>query len=80
MRDLQAGNQQVLIAKYNGKLYAVGSQCPHRQAPLSQGMLFQDKVVCPWHGASFNIQSGALEYNPSVDGIPTFEIVQRGSK
>eukprot|EP00347_Sterkiella_histriomuscorum_P005841 403355065 len=70
------GNQKILIAKYQNKLYAVGNTCPHQGAALNTGMLINDKVVCPWHGAQFDIKSGALEQFPSVDGIPSYQIIE----
>jgi nitrite reductase/ring-hydroxylating ferredoxin subunit len=83
MKELKIGpkdEDKVLIAKYKGKLYSVGNFCTHFGAPLSTGVLFEDKVVCPWHGAGFNITTGAHNSAPAVDGLPTFEITEKGGK
>jgi nitrite reductase/ring-hydroxylating ferredoxin subunit len=61
-RDLKVGPNDadtILVAKFNGKMYAVGNTCPHLGAPLSSGLFFGDKIICPWHGAAFNVVSGA---------------------
>jgi hypothetical protein len=47
---------------------------------MHTGVLFEDKVICPWHGASFNVTSGALEDYPAKDPLPKFEVVEKNGK
>jgi nitrite reductase/ring-hydroxylating ferredoxin subunit len=54
----EADDQKVLIARYNGKLYSTGNFCSHFGVPLNNGMLFDDKVLCPAHAAGFSIITG----------------------
>jgi len=42
----------------NGNLFALKDSCPHRQGPLSQGMVFGDKVACPLHNWSIELATG----------------------
>ena len=55
-----AGEQQVLVVKEKGKIYAMGSKCTHFGAPLKTGIFCEGKVYCPWHGACFNSNSGTF--------------------
>ena len=83
MKELKVGpgdEDKVLIARYQGKLYSVGNYCSHFGAPLSTGLLFDDKVQCPWHAAGFSVVTGALNGSPGLDGIPTFTIVEKSGK
>lgn len=83
MKDLKVGpkdNDKVLISRINGKLYAVGNSCTHFGFGLNNGQLFDDKVVCPLHAASFNVTTGAAESAPGLDGLPTFQIVEKEGK
>jgi nitrite reductase/ring-hydroxylating ferredoxin subunit len=60
-RVLKVGTKDdevVLIAKYQGKIYAVGNFCSHFGVPLDGGVLFDDKVLCPAHAAGFSIITG----------------------
>jgi nitrite reductase/ring-hydroxylating ferredoxin subunit len=77
MKELKVGpkdDDKVLISRYNGKIYAVGNYCSHFGAPMSTGLMFDDKVLCPWHAAAFSVVTGAVENAPGMDGLPKFEV------
>ena len=76
----EADSDKVLIARYNGKIYAVGNFCSHFGVPLEYGEMFDDKLLCPAHGAAFSVVSGEPESAPALDGIPTFPVVERDGK
>jgi nitrite reductase/ring-hydroxylating ferredoxin subunit len=83
MKELKVGpkdDDKVLISRVNGKLHAVGNYCTHFGAPLATGLLFDDKVLCPWHAASFSVVTGALEGAPGLDGLPKFAITEIDGK
>jgi nitrite reductase/ring-hydroxylating ferredoxin subunit len=83
MMEVKTGeskDDKILVSKYKGQLYATGAFCTHFGAPLVNGVLFDDKVLCPWHAAGFSVTSGAVEYAPGLDGLPRFEIVERHGK
>ena len=67
---------KVLVSRYDGKLYATGAYCSHFGVDLKWGMLFGRRVICPAHGASFDVVDGSLLSNPGLDGIPTYQIVE----
>ena len=73
----EADSDKVLIARYQDKLYATGNFCSHFGVPLNNGMLFDDKVLCPAHAAGFSIITGAPETAPGLDGIPSFPVVEK---
>ena len=83
MKPLKVGtkdNDTILIAKFNDKIYSIGNYCTHYGAPLHTGALVGDRVFCPWHSASFNLQSGALEGAPGLDGVPKYDVTQKNGK
>ena len=45
----------VLYRLADGTPAALYDRCPHRWAPLSQGHVSGDKIVCPYHGMEFNM-------------------------
>jgi nitrite reductase (NADH) small subunit len=39
--------------------------CPHRQGSLSEGSLEAGKVLCPWHGWAFDLETGKADHAPA---------------
>ncbi|KAF6715758.1 Apoptosis-inducing factor 3 [Oryzias melastigma] len=70
MKEVEVGHHSVLLTRYDGKYSALGNQCTHYGAPLSQGVVLGNRVRCPWHGSCFNICTGDLEEFPGIDSLP----------
>jgi len=60
----------VLYRKSDGAVVALDNRCPHRWAPLSEGKVQGDNIVCPYHGFKFNPRGVCVEI-PSQDAIPS---------
>ncbi|MGQ0467045.1 MAG: Rieske (2Fe-2S) protein [Sporichthyaceae bacterium] len=49
----------------NGEPFAVSNRCRHLFASLGDGAVSKDgELVCPWHGARFDVSSGAMTLGP----------------
>jgi apoptosis-inducing factor 3 len=82
-RSLKVGDKdedKILIVKFEGKIYAVGNFCSHFGVPLEGGPLFEDKIMCPAHGAAFSVVSGLPEDAPGLNGLPIFPVVEKDGK
>lgn len=44
------GESLVLWRDHDGTVHALDDRCPHRGAPLSQGVTMGDRLSCPYHG------------------------------
>ena len=40
------------------KIFALLDKCPHKGGPLSQGIVFGERVACPLHGWNMELASG----------------------
>lgn len=40
------------------KVFAIKDECPHKQGPLSQGIVHGNKVACPLHDWKIHLDSG----------------------
>ena len=40
------------------KVFALLDRCPHKGGPLSQGIVFGERVACPLHGWSIELGDG----------------------
>lgn len=80
MKEVSAGETKVLLARVRGKYHAVGAHCTHYGAPLVEGFLDGERIVCPWHHACFDITTGDLEEPPAFDSLPCFELKIEGEE
>ncbi len=46
--------------------------------PLSEGKLDGSTVTCPWHGAQFNVCTGAVLRGPAKEPLKTYDVVVDG--
>jgi nitrite reductase/ring-hydroxylating ferredoxin subunit len=63
----EGGWLRVVIDDYAVEIPA---KCPHRGAPLARGTLFGFFLQCPWHGATFDLRTGARLRGPLCDDLP----------
>jgi nitrite reductase/ring-hydroxylating ferredoxin subunit len=81
MKEVSFEAGKALLSRVNGEYFATSHLCPHYKAPLVKGTISTDgRVMCPWHGACFRVQTGDIEDAPSLDSLKSFEtIVRKGS-
>ena len=54
------GEVEVLLIRDGDNVRAYQAKCPHAGAPLEQGAICGDRLVCPWHKAAFHIADGKM--------------------
>jgi anthranilate 1,2-dioxygenase ferredoxin component len=55
---IEKNGWRVLIARVDGGYHALNDRCPHAASPLSTGRLRHGVIMCPLHGARFELASG----------------------
>lgn len=58
---IEGAKNPVLVVRHGGRLHAVGNKCPHAGAALNTGVFSCGRIVCPLHGASFDVTTGEIE-------------------
>ncbi len=74
-----ADGQSIALFNVGGSIYALENTCTHRGGPLSEGMLAGDVVTCPWHGAEFDIKTGAVLSPPAPRAVKSFPVRVSGN-
>lgn len=55
----RAGQEDIAVFRTaDDKVFALHDKCPHKQGPLSQGIVHGEKVTCPLHGWNISLSSG----------------------
>lgn len=63
------------LARIGDEVYAFTDNCSHRDYPLSSGELDAEDctITCDWHGARFDVRSGAALSLPATRPISVHE-------
>jgi 3-phenylpropionate/trans-cinnamate dioxygenase ferredoxin subunit len=71
---VQAEGRNLVLVNLNGQFYALDDYCPHEGAPLSDGEIAGDEIVCPWHSSHFDIRTGRVTMDPAESDIATYKV------
>ena len=53
-------DQQIVLARIDGKVAALDDRCAHRGAALSVGMLVDNTFECPYHGWRYDVNGACV--------------------
>jgi len=71
---MEIDGEPVALFNVDGAFYAIGDVCTHDGGPLADGELIGYQVVCPRHGARFDIRSGKALRLPAVANTPWYPV------
>lgn len=80
MMCARAGEAHVLLVRQHGRVFALAHACAHLGGPLSEGILKNGSVVCPWHASEFRLEDGAVLNGPSTHDQPQYEVRERDGR
>jgi 3-phenylpropionate/trans-cinnamate dioxygenase ferredoxin component len=78
MRRVVVGEVPVLLCNVDGSIYAVEDVCTHDGGALDAGELEGTRVMCPRHGAYFDVTTGKALTLPAILPLPTFPVRVEG--
>ncbi len=73
-------NQPIVILRLAGQLFAIADLCSHDYGPVGEGELDGFEIICPRHGARFDIRSGKVCMLPAVEDIPAYPVREVSGK
>lgn len=68
------GETEIMLLRTSGGIVACGNKCTHYGGPLNQGLVVGDKVICPWHNARFDVNSGRKDSPPGLGALPVYDV------
>jgi NADPH-dependent 2,4-dienoyl-CoA reductase/sulfur reductase-like enzyme/nitrite reductase/ring-hydroxylating ferredoxin subunit len=71
---VESGEEKILLVRVEGKVHAVGHECPHYQEKLEKGVLFGHEVVCKSHFARLDVTTGKMISPPALNDLPTYPV------
>lgn len=92
-RVVEVDGRRIGVLSVGDDFFAVRDRCPHRGAPVSQGIVGgtlvtsapheyvygrHDRVLrCPWHGWEFDLDTGRSLLEPDRVGVKTYQVTVR---
>jgi 3-phenylpropionate/trans-cinnamate dioxygenase ferredoxin subunit len=73
-RAVACGGTMLVLFNLNGEYFALADTCTHDGGPLSDGVVTGDQVMCPRHGACFNIRTGAVTAPPAEESVRSYPV------
>ena len=75
MRCVTLGDAPVLlIHTRDGGVHALHNICSHAYAKMDEGRLRGHRVICPLHGASFDVRNGAVLGAPASAPLQSYPV------
>jgi ferredoxin-NADP reductase/nitrite reductase/ring-hydroxylating ferredoxin subunit len=71
---VEANGRRIAVFNVGGRFHAIDDTCPHQGGPLSEGTLDGKVVTCPWHGARFDVTTGAVLRPPARQGVASYPV------
>ena len=68
----------ILITRDDDEFRAFDGKCPHAGADLGTGLRCGNRVVCPWHHATFDSRDGTLLEPVATEGLTQYEVTDNG--
>ncbi len=71
---VELGGKSIVLFNLAGKLFAIGDVCSHDNGPVGDGEIEENEIICPRHGARFDIRTGKANSLPAIVDIPAYPV------
>ena len=71
---VELDGREVLLCHTSEGLYAVDNLCSHADARLCEGKLKGQRILCPMHGAAFDVRDGSALSRPASVALQTYPV------
>jgi nitrite reductase/ring-hydroxylating ferredoxin subunit len=82
VQDIAAGKtlcvavdgREILLCRTSDGVFAVDNLCTHAAARLCEGKLKGHRLLCPLHGAAFDVRDGSALTRPASIALATYPV------
>jgi nitrite reductase/ring-hydroxylating ferredoxin subunit len=72
MQSCKLGSREIVVCHTKEGVFAVDNICSHAFARMSEGYLKGTRIICPMHGAAFDVRTGRVLGGPAFMPIEAF--------
>lgn len=74
MRACMLDGRELVVCHTREGVFVLDNICTHAHARLCEGRLRATRLVCPLHGASFDVRDGRPLGPPAEVALPTYPV------
>ena len=78
--EVEVEGKKIGVFHTGGTYYAIDNNCTHVDAPLTDGTIEGKQVVCPWHGAKFDLTTGEALCPPAGASVACYAVHLEGDE
>lgn len=71
---IESDNHPIVLFNISGNIYAIDDICTHDEGSLNEGELDGFQIVCPRHGARFDVRNGKVAALPAFQDIVSYPV------
>ena len=68
------GDTPIVVFNIAGQFFAISDVCTHDDGPVGDGDLEGFNIICPRHGAEFDVRTGKVISMPAVVDISAYPV------
>jgi len=76
---VEGASEEILLCHTAEGVFGVSNLCTHAEAKLCEGKLKGNKILCPLHGAAFDVRDGKALTRPASIALRTYPVEVRGT-
>ena len=73
-------DRKIAVFRVEGGFHAIDDICTHDGGPLAEGELEDYQIICPRHGARFDIRTGQALTLPAVTPVDSYPVRLEGNE
>jgi len=75
---VEVDDRLVVVIHLDGEFYALDDMCTHDGGPLGEGIIEGYSIICPRHGARFDVRTGHAQTMPATSSTGSHEVKVEG--
>jgi nitrite reductase/ring-hydroxylating ferredoxin subunit len=74
MQSFRIAERDIVVCYTKSGVFALDNICTHALARMSEGRLKGERLVCPMHGAMFDVRDGRVLAGPATQPLATHTV------
>jgi len=71
---VEVDDREILLCRTSDGVFAVDNLCTHAAARLCEGKLKGHRILCPLHGAAFDVRDGSALTRPASVALTNYPV------